>query len=133
MKLGVPLLNIIITILYIAISGLIAYCLKASHRRLRIQAPFTPTEAFLSMGVDARRLFARSWLKKYSLIGGFFNKSRMYLLKEFFIISVYAVACLQINKIIVWPLAFITFLLPASFVLFEVAVGAVDRKLEERR
>ena len=57
----------------------------------------------------------------------------MYLLKELFIISVYAVACLNINKVIVWPVAFITLLLPASFVLFEVVASAVDRKLQERQ
>lgn len=133
MKFGVPLLNIIITIFYITLSGLITYCLKASHRKLGNHTSFTPPETLSSMGVDTTRLFARSWLKKYSLIGGFFNKSRMYLLKELFIISVYAATCLQINKVIIWPVAFITFLLPAFFLMFEVAVGAVDRKLAERQ
>lgn len=133
MKLGVPLLNIIITIFYIAISALVTYWLKTSHRKLYNQSPFSAPEALTSMGVDPKRLFSRSWMKKYTLIGGFFNKSRMYLLKEFFIISVYAVACLQINKVIVWPIAFITLLLPISFVLFEVIAQKVDRKLEERQ
>jgi len=34
MKLGVPLLNIIIAILYVAISAFVTYWLKVSHHRL---------------------------------------------------------------------------------------------------
>lgn len=43
--------------------------------------------------------------------------------------SVYAVTCLKINRIILWPSAFAMFLLPLSFVILEVVVGAIERKI----
>lgn len=81
--------------------------------------------------VDYNRVFAMSWFKKYSLVGACFNQNRKYLLKEFFIISIYAVTCLKINKIILWPVAFALFLLPLIFALLEIAVGLVEKKIAE--
>jgi hypothetical protein len=75
------------------------------------------------------RLFAVAWLKKYSLVGGCLNSNRKYLLKELLIVSVYAVTCLKINHIILWPVAFSLFLLPMLFVLLEVAVGMIEGKM----
>lgn len=71
------------------------------------------------------RLFAVTWFKKYSFVGGCLNLNRKYLLKELFILSIYAVTCLKINHIILWPAAFSLFLLPLVFVLLEVVIGAI--------
>lgn len=79
------------------------------------------------MGFD--RLFAMACFKKYSLVGGCLNPYRKYLLKELFIVSVYAVTCLKINHIILWPVAFSLFLLPMAFVLLEVLVGVIEVKI----
>ncbi len=75
------------------------------------------------------RLFAMAWFKKYSLVGGCLNINRKYLLKELFIMSIYAVTCLKINQIILWPVAFSPFLLPLVFIVLEVVVGVIEGKM----
>jgi len=68
--------------------------------------------------MDLDKLFALSWLKKYTIIGAFIQEDKKYLLKEIFIISLYAVICLKINRIIIWPISLIVCILPISFLLF---------------
>ena len=65
---------------------------------------------------------ATSWLKKYSIVGTMMFSDRKYLAKELLIISVYGVACLKINRITLWPVALLTFLLPAIFLIYEMAL-----------
>jgi hypothetical protein len=81
--------------------------------------------------VNFDRLFAMSWFKKYSLVGTCLNENRKYLVKEFFIISIYAVTCLKINRFILWPVAFALFLLPLVFVVLEVLVAVIEKKIAE--
>lgn len=133
MKAGVPALNIIVSILYIIFTGLVAYWLKLSHKK-RIESHQNYTEEQIEgMKKEANfdRLFAISWLKKYTLVGTCFNENRKYLVKEFFIMSIYAVTCLKINKIILWPVAFAVFLIPLVFGLYEVVIGYFEKKVAE--
>lgn len=67
-----------------------------------------------------------SWLKKYTIVGGFFSNDKKYLLKEFFFISVYAVTCLSINRITLWPVGLSVIVLLGCFLLFDVFI----RKME---
>lgn len=46
--------------------------------------------------------------------------------------STYAVTCLKINKIILWPVAFALFLLPLVFGLFEVLVDMIEKFIVQK-
>jgi hypothetical protein len=72
--------------------------------------------------VSGSRVVAMSWAKKYTLIGGCLNEDKKYLLKEFVFVGAYAATCLQINRIILWPVTFSLFLLPLTFIAFDVAL-----------
>lgn len=125
MKIGVPALNVVVSVLYIVLAGVGAYWLKLCHRRRReLQDGDTSTLlASYRKEINFSKVFAVSWLKKYTLPGAMFNHNRKFLITELFIISIYAVTCLKINKIIIWPVAFITFLLPLLFACMEIAIG----------
>lgn len=66
------------------------------------------------------RVLALSWVKKYSLVGAFFNEDKKYLLKEFVFVAAYAAACLHINHIILWPVALSLLFLPVTFLLYDL-------------
>jgi hypothetical protein len=75
MKAGVPALNIIVSVLYIVIAGLVAYWLKLSHKK-RIESQQVYSEEQLQSmkkEINFNQLFALSWFKKYSLVGTCFN------------------------------------------------------------
>jgi hypothetical protein len=76
--------------------------------------------------VNVNRTVAVSWLKKYTLVGGWFNEDKKYLLKELMFLGAYAVTCLQINHIILWPVTFSLFLLPLLFLIFEILLKKVN-------
>lgn len=118
MKIGVPALNVVVSALYIVLAGVGAYWLKLCHRRRRELKDGDTSTHLISYRkeINFSKVFAVSWLKKYTFLGAMFNHNRKFLITELFIISIYAVTCLKINKIIIWPVAFITFLLPLLFV-----------------
>lgn len=76
--------------------------------------------------MNVNRTVAVSWLKKYTLVGGWFNEDKKYLLKELMFLGAYAVTCLQINHIILWPVTFSLFLLPLLFLIFEILLKKVN-------
>lgn len=63
-----------------------------------------------------------AWFKKYTLASAYFSADKKYILKECFILSAYAVACFNINTVILWPVTFSLFLLPITIILFEVVI-----------
>ena len=133
MKIGVPALNVVISVLYVVLAGVGAYWLKLSHRRRReLQEGNTALHVpSYRKEISFGKVFAVSWLKKYTLVGAILNEHRKFLITELFIISIYAVTCLRINRIIIWPVAFIAFLLPLLFVCMEIAVAQVEGLLRE--
>lgn len=83
MKAGVPALNVIVSVLYILLSGSVAYWLKLSHKKRREfhQGSSEEVLSVMRKEVSFDKLFAVSWLKKYSLVGGCLNENRKYLVK----------------------------------------------------
>lgn len=76
--------------------------------------------------MNVNKTVAVSWLKKYSLVGSCFNEDKKYLLKELIFMGAYAVTCLQINHIILWPVTFSLFILPTIFLTFEILLKKVN-------
>ena len=70
-----------------------------------------------------------SYLKKYTIIGGFICEDKKYLAKEWLMIGIVAACCLEINQVIMWPVAFVALVLPVTFLIFDVLL----KKLTERR
>ena len=70
--------------------------------------------------MDFNYLFAVSWLKKYTLIGGAFYNDQKFMVKEVLIIAVFGITCLHINKMILWPASLSLTVLVTSFILWEV-------------
>lgn len=133
MKAGVPALNVIISVFYMILAGFVAYWLKLSHKKGREWGQNYTEEQLkaLKKEVNFDRLFALSWFKKYSFVGTCLNENRKYLVKEFFIMSIYAVTCLKINRVILWPAAFSLFLLPFVFVVLELLVPVLDKNFAQ--
>lgn len=73
-----------------------------------------------TVGENVSRLIGISWIKKYTVVGGLLNKDKKYLLKEFLFVGAYAVTCLKINHVILWPVAFSLFLLPLHFFILDI-------------
>ena len=61
-----------------------------------------------------------AWMGRYSFLAICFSKNSKYLLKELWVVSVYAVACFGTNRIVLWPVALCLVALPVSLVLVEV-------------
>ena len=70
------------------------------------------------------RILISSFLQKQTLIGGFFNSDKKYLLKEFFILSLFVVCALGINAIIIWPLALAGVFIVVFYLIFEQILKA---------
>jgi hypothetical protein len=68
-----------------------------------------------------------AWLKKYTLVGACLFKDKKYLLKEFLFIGVYAISCLGINHLIIWPVAVSLALLTLSFVTWDIFLKKMER------
>jgi hypothetical protein len=94
MREGVLPLNIVISVLYIAIAALVALVLKKSSRSLKRGTGVAEGEEGWRQMVNINRTVAVSWMKKYSVVGGCFNEDKKYLLKEFMFVAAYAVTCL---------------------------------------
>lgn len=122
MRHGVLPLNIIISVFYIIVAGLAAYLLKKSSRSLKRAMITNDVDDGWREKVSSTRVVAVSWVRKYTLIGGCFNEDKKYLLKECVFLAAYAATCLQINRIILWPATFSLFLLPATFIAFDIVL-----------
>ena len=122
MRQGVLTLNIFISVFYIIVAGLAACVLKKSSRSLKRAMIGSEIEGGWRERVSSSRVVAMSWAKKYTLIGGCLNEDKKYLLKEFVFVGAYAATCLQINRIILWPVTFSLFLLPLTFIAFDVVL-----------
>lgn len=80
-KPGVPPLNVVVSCCYIAIATLACLLLKRANRSgTRLEAQ-QGTSRVLGEEVNLNKLMVVSWLKKYTLIGGFFARDNKYLLK----------------------------------------------------
>ena len=64
-------------------------------------------------------LVFKSYVTKFTFVGGFFNEEKLYLFKEIFIISMILVACISINTVILWPVALAASAAIVLFVLLE--------------
>lgn len=47
----------------------------------------------------------KSYALKHSLIGSFINDTKLYLLKEVFVMAIIGISCCAINWITLWPIA----------------------------
>jgi hypothetical protein len=126
MREGVLPLNIVISVLYIIIAGLAAFVLKKSSRSLRRPVGVGEGEEGWREKVNHNKVVAVSWVKKYTVVGACFNEDKKYLLKEFIFVAAYAVTCLQINHIILWPVTFSLFLLPLLFISFDILLKKIS-------
>lgn len=121
-------LNVVIAVVYLTLACLSTFVLKLSARSLKKvqQKSALPDRSDSQYTVNYNKLFALSWLKKFTLMGAVLNEDRKYLLKELLFISAYSVTCLKINRIIIWPVTFTLFLVPVVFLLYEV----VSKKMQ---
>lgn len=137
-KSGVLVLNIAAALFYSLLGGLLLFVLKKAQSPLtRFEGKPKQKDRQQQEGeagraeVDYNKIIAVSYLKKYTLIGSCFQEDKKYLLKEFLFVSVYAVMSLNINHVIMWPVALSLALLPIVFLLWDVALKAVESKLKE--
>lgn len=116
----------VVSLFYLAVAGIIGLVLKKSSRSLRKPEGVGEGEEGWREQVDQNRVFALAWVKKYTAVGCFFNEDKKYLLKEFIFVGAYAVTCLQINRIILWPVTFSLFLLPLHFLLYDLLLKKLN-------
>ena len=134
MKSGVPFLNVLISIAYILVAALMLYILKLANRPLTkfSRRGKSASSSEEKEDIDYQRTLLISWFKKYSFVGAYFEADKKYLLKEFLFMSSYAVTSLSINRFIIWPIAFSSFLLPVVFITFEVLLKLIhNSKIED--
>lgn len=81
MREGVLPLNIVVSLLYLALAAAIAFVLKKSSRAVSKGEGVGEEEEGWREKVDQRRVLALSWLKKYTVVGCIFNQDKKYLLK----------------------------------------------------
>lgn len=112
MKYGVPAFNVLLALLYLATSAVQAFVLKMALN--------TPGVRSVPAGVVpiTYPMIAKAWLKRYTLLCSFLERDKKYLLKEYLILSTYAVACFRSNHVIVWPVTFALFMVPLPFLLY---------------
>ena len=116
MKIGVPAFNYVLSIFYIALAGVALILLKLALRKQK--QPALSSEAMeVKEEKTSIKMIAVSWFKKYTFASVFSQANWMYSLKECFILSIFAIACFGINKIILWPVTFSLFLVPISVLL----------------
>jgi hypothetical protein len=129
MKIGVLPLNVVVSVAYIVLAGLVLYIVKLATQPLTAFSPTSPSKhPLITTDTPIYRMMATAWLKKYTLLGSSLIADKKYLLKELLIISVYAVACLHINKLTLWPVSLITFLLPATYLLYDVLSKHIEQE-----
>jgi hypothetical protein len=128
MKVGVPALNCLLALAYLATAPTILYLLKLL---LHPQPLPSNTKPAKNPVTPSLALVAVSWFKKYTLACVFYHHHRKYLLKEYVITGVFAVSCFHINHIILWPLSLSLLIVPASLLLFDVASKKMRPSTEE--
>ena len=81
MRTSVPSVNVLVSVLYILVSALALYSLKKANKphkkynnkQKELQEPENK--------INFNLIFAKSWVKKYTLIGSFFCENKDYLVK----------------------------------------------------
>lgn len=127
MKSGVPALNVFVALVYTALTATLLYLFKLANRPLPSRRHH-PSPLTTSPEINHWRVLATSWLKKYTLVGSCFLSDRKYLAKEFLMLGTYAVACLKINRIVLWPTALSALLLPATCLIYDVLFKLYHQK-----
>lgn len=129
-KTNIPFLNIFISFLYILLTSALLYILKLSCKPLTKHTSPSSQKHQSSENkqeeVQYNKIMFVSWVKKYTIIGSYFMRDRKYMLKQLFICSCYIVACLGINRILLWPVALAAFLVPAIYVIYELILKKRD-------
>lgn len=129
MKEGVPFLNVIVSVLYLTITIALAFVFKKAqkpHNRFQNRNNLKST---IPENTNFDKIIAVSWLKKYTLVGACLFRDKKYLLKEFLFIAAYAVSCLGINRIVLWPLALSIAVMVSVFILFDVVLKKIEAKM----
>jgi len=119
MRQGILPLNSFISVLYVFVSAItLAILKKAVKPRLCLsKASKKQLQTSTKSVMNYDKLLFLAWLKKYTLIGSFFVKDKKFLLKESAFVSAYAVTCLNVNHLIIWPLGLSAVILITSFLL----------------
>lgn len=120
---SIPVFNVLLSLVYLSFSCTLLFVLKRASKP-NLARPLSSPQPHLTYD-----MVARSWFKKYSLLCSFSDCQTKYLLKEYLIISTFAVACFNINHIILWPVTFTLFMVPLSVLLLEVLIQMAEERV----